>query len=229
MEVVGTGGGSRGLSTAFNASGLQNSTFNQRLPPPVLTGYMAQKTSGEFEKEFMDGLAGETGKDLKTWLNTIDTFGGKKRNEVIAWLKSDHGFGHMNASLLAGIHANGGKPVYASTDDLLENQFAKAGEMRSLYEAFIEFVRKNFPAATVLPKKTYVSVLENREFAAVNIKPKELRIGLDLGDRPFDEKIEKAKLSGPMPRISHMFVLTDEKQLDGNIVEALKSSHARCH
>jgi hypothetical protein len=188
-----------------------------------------QKTSGEFEKEFMDDLSKSTGKDLNTWMKTIDGFGSKKRNEVIAWLKSEHGFGHMNASLLAGIHANGGKPVYQSTDDLLENQFAKAGDMRPLYEVFIEFVKTNFPNATVLPKKTYVSILENREFAAVNIKPKELRIGLDLGDRPFDEKIEKAKLTGPMPRISHMFVLTDAKQLDKSIVEALKESHGRCH
>ena len=177
----------------------------------------------------MDGLKGETGKDLTAWMKVLDSAPSRKRNEVIAWLKSEHGFGHMNASLLAGIHANGGKPVYASTDDLLENQFAKAADMRPLYAALMEFVKKNFPASTVLPKKTYVSILENREFGAVNIKPKELRIGFDLGDRPFDEKIEKAKLSGPMPRISHMFVLTDTKQLDSSIVEALKESYARCH
>ncbi len=190
---------------------------------------MAQKTSGEFEKEFMDALAGSTGNDLATWLKTIDGFNSKKRNEVIAWLKEEHGFGHMNASLLAGIHANGGKPVYASTGDLLEAQFAKAADMRSLYDEFIAFIAKNFPASSVLPKKTYVSILENREFAAINIKPKELRIGLDLGDRPFNEKIEKAKLAGPMPRISHMFVLTDARQLDASIVAALKESHSRCH
>ncbi|HLA94406.1 MAG TPA: DUF5655 domain-containing protein [Pyrinomonadaceae bacterium] len=190
---------------------------------------MAQKTSGEFEKEFTDGLAKATGSDLKTWLKTIDGFKSRKRNEVIAWLKSEHGFGHMNASLLAGIHANGGKPVYANTDDLLVAQFAKAAEIRPLYEEFIAFIAKNFPQAAVLPKKTYVSILENREFAAVNIKPKELRIGLDLGDRPFDDKIEKAKLTGPMPRISHMFVLTDAKQLNKDIVEVLKLSHSRCH
>lgn len=177
----------------------------------------------------MDGLAAETGKDLTAWLKIIDGFDSKKRNEVIAWLKSEYAFGHMHASLLAGIHANGGKPVYASTGDLLENQFAKAAEMRPLFEAFVEFVRKNFPASSVLPKKTYVSILENREFAAVNIKPKELRIGLDLGDRPFDDKFEKAKLTGPMPRISHMLVLTDEKQLNGDFIEALKASHSRCH
>ena len=190
---------------------------------------MSQKTSGEFEKEFMDDLARSTGNDLKDWMKTIDGFASRKRNEVIAWLKSEHGFGHMNASLLAGIHANGGKPVYQSTDNLLENQFAKAGEMRPLYESLIEFVKKNFPNSTVLPKKTYVSILENREFAAVNIKPKELRVGFDLGDLPYDEKIERAKLTGPMPRISHMLVLTDVDQLDGTIADALKKSHGRCH
>ena len=62
-----------------------------------------------------------------------------------------------------------------------------------------------------------------------NIKPKELRIGLDLGDRPFDPKIEKAKLTGPMPRISHMVVLTDAKQLCDDLAKLLKTSHSRCH
>ncbi len=190
---------------------------------------MAQKTSGEFEKEFMDELKGSTGKDLSAWLKVIDGCGTKKRNEVIAWLKTEHGFGHMNASLLAGIHANGGKPVYASTDDLLEAQFAKAADMRALYEEFVSFIGKNFPSASILPKKTYVSVLENREFGAVNIKPKELRVGLDLGERPFDDKVEKAKLTGPMPRISHMVVVTDASQLNNGLVELLTRSHSRCH
>lgn len=190
---------------------------------------MAQKTSGEFEKEFMDGLSSATGRDLGEWLKIVDACPATKRNEVIAWLKNEHKFGHMNASLLAGIHANGGQPVYASTDNLLENQFAKAADMHPLFDAFIAFVAKNFPRASVLPKKTYVSILENREFGAVNIKPKELRLGLDLGDRPFDERVEKAKLTGPMPRISHMVVVTDAGQLDGGLVELLTQSHARCH
>lgn len=177
----------------------------------------------------MDGLAKASGKDLNAWMKIIDAFGSKKRPEVIAWLKSDHGFGHMQAAMLAAIHANGGKPVYQSTDNLLDAQFAKAADMKPLYEAFLEFVQKTFPNATVLPKKTYVSILESREFAAINIKPKELRIGLDLGDRPFDQTIEKAKLTGPMPRISHMFVLTDAKQLDRGIIDALKQSYSRCH
>ncbi len=190
---------------------------------------MAQKTSGEFEKEFIDGIKGSTGKDLGAWMKVIDGFGSKKRPEVVNWLKAEHGFGHMNAAMLAAIHANGGKPVYQSTDALLDAQFVKAADMRPLYEAFLAFVKKHFPESSVLPKKTYVSILDNREFAAINIKAKELRIGFDLGDRPFDETIEKAKLTGPMPRISHMFVLTDASQLNAEIVNALKASYARCH
>lgn len=190
---------------------------------------MAQKTSGEFEKEFMDGLQSSTGKSLADWVTIVDGFSSKKRNEVIEWLKSVHNFNHMQASMLAGIHANGGKPIYQSTDGLLDAQFGKNEDMRPLYDEFVAFISKNFTNATMLPKKTYVSVLENREFAAVNIKKGELRIGLDLGDRPFDEKVEKAKLTGPMPRISHMVVATDMSRFDGELVELLKQSHGRCH
>jgi hypothetical protein len=135
----------------------------------------------------------------------------------------------MNASLLAGIYLNGGKPVYGSTDDLLENQFAKAEAMREIYEAVINFVKQNFPGATVLPKKTYVSILEKREFAAINIKPKELRIGFDLGDRPFDDTVTKSKLTGPMPRISHMVVVTGKESLNKDLITLLRESHSRTH
>ncbi len=190
---------------------------------------MTTKTSGEIEKEFIDSLKASTKKDLNGWLAEIKSLGITKRNDIINSLKNDYAFGHMNASLLAGIYLNGGKPVYGSTDDLLENQFAKAEAMRELYESVVTFVKKNFPGATVLPKKTYVSILEKREFAAINIKPKELRIGFDLGDRPFDQTVTKSKLTGPMPRISHMVVVTESEQLNDVLLNLLRESHSRTH
>lgn len=190
---------------------------------------MTAKTSGEIEKEFIDNLKTSTKKNLDGWLAEIKSLGITKRNDIIDSLKKDYGFGHMNASLLAGIYLNGGKPVYGSTDDLLENQFAKAEAMRPVYASFIDFVKKNFPDVTVLPKKTYVSILEKREFAAINIKPKELRIGFDLGDRPFDDIVTKSKLTGPMPRISHMVIVTDKESLNKDMITLLRESHSRTH
>jgi predicted transport protein len=190
---------------------------------------MTTKTSGEIEKEFIDNLKASTKKDLAGWMAAINSLGTTKRNDIIDKLKKDYGFGHMNASLLAGIYLNGGKPVYGSTDDLLENQFAKADAMRPVYESFVDFVKKNFPGVTVLPKKTYVSILEKREFAAINIKPKELRIGFDLGDRPFDDTVTKSKLTGPMPRISHMVIATDSGSFNEDILTLLRESRSRTH
>ncbi len=190
---------------------------------------MAQKTSGEIEKEFIDDLKKNSGKDLNGWIAELNSFASKKRNDIIGALKTEHNFGHMNASLLAGIFLNGGKPVYGSTTELLDNQFAKAESMRPLFDALLDFVKKNFPDSSVLPKKTYVSILEKREFAAINIKPAELRIGFDLGDKPFTESVGKSKLSGPMPRISHMIVVTDANQLNSDITALLKESYSRSH
>lgn len=190
---------------------------------------MAQKTSGEIEKDFIDDLKKNTGKDLSAWLAEVGGFASKKRNDILNRLKTEYAFGHMNASLLTGIFLNGGKPVYGSTAELLDNQFAKAEPMRPLYEALLEFVKKSFPNSSVLPKKTYVSILEKREFAAINIKPAELRVGFDLGDKPFDEKVGKSKLTGPMPRISHMIVVTDANQLNSDIAALLKESYSRSH
>ena len=190
---------------------------------------MTAKTSGEIEKEFIDNLKASTKKDLDGWLAEIRSLGITKRNDIINSLKTDYGFGHMNASLLTGIYFNGGKPVYGSTDALLENQFAKAESMREIYDAVVDLVKQSFPGVTVLPKKTYVSILEKREFAAINIKPKELRIGFDLGDRAFDQRVTKSKLSGPMPRISHMVVVTNKESLDEDMITLLRESHSRTH
>ena len=190
---------------------------------------MAQKTSGEIEKEFIENLKTSTGKDLGDWLKNLKASGIEKRNDLVKFLKEENGFGHMNANLLTGIYLNGGKPVYESTEDLLENQLAKAETMRPLYEAFITFIKNAFPDAAVLPKKTYVSIMEKREFAAINIKKTELRIGFDLGDKPFDEIVTKSKLTGPMPRISHQVIVTEEDQLDNAIIKLLKDSYNRSH
>ena len=92
-----------------------------------------------------------------------------------------------------------------------------------------EMILKNFPGTQLIPKKTYVSFTATREFAAINIKPREIRLGMDLGDMAFNETVQKTKLSGPMPRISHMAVITDARQFDKKLIEYLQSSYNRTH
>lgn len=179
------------------------------------------KTSAEVEKEFINGLKAATGQDLRQWMTTIQNSGLTKRNDIIKWLKTDLGFRHMNASLLVGIYLNDGKPVYASETELLNNQFEKYPEMRPLFEKLRSAISNWDGTTQFVVKKTYVSVTKKREFAAINIKKGALRLGMALGDRPFDAGVEKAKLTGPMPRISHMVVITSEADITPRIFELL--------
>lgn len=187
------------------------------------------KTSGEFEQEFIQTAKEKTGRSLEEWLPVVKKSGLSKQMEITNWLKSEQQLNHLQASLLAGLYLNNGKPVYQNESGLLENQFAKCADMRPLYDLVSAQILKAFSDAQIIPKKTYISFTATREFAAVNIKPKEIRLGMDLGDMPFTDSLLPSKLSGPMPRISHMLVLTDGKQFDKKLLSMLQASYNRTH
>ncbi|QQS37370.1 MAG: DUF4287 domain-containing protein [Ignavibacteriales bacterium] len=187
------------------------------------------KTSGEFELEFIQTAKEKTGKTLEQWLAVVKPKGFTKQMEILNWLKSEHKLNHMQASFVAGIYLNNGKPVYQSEDNLLENQFVKSEQMKPLFDFVSKKILKDFPDTQMIAKKTYVSFTATREFAAINIKPKELRMGMDLGDVAFNDTLQKSKLTGPMPRISHMIVLTDEKHFNKKVSEYLIQSYNRTH
>lgn len=187
------------------------------------------KTSGEFEQEFIQTAKEKTGKTLEQWLPVVKKAGLTKQMEITNWLKAEHKLNHLQASLLAGLYLNNGKPVYQNETNLLENQFVKCEDMRPLFDTMSKQILDAFTDAQIISKKTYVSFTATREFAAINIKPKEIRLGIDLGDEPFTEILQKSKLKGPMPRISHMVVLIDSKQFDNKILNYLQISYNRSH
>lgn len=187
------------------------------------------KTSGEFELEFIQSAKEKTGKSLEQWLPVVKASGLTKQMEITNWLKSSHELNHMQASLLAGLYLNHGMPVYQNESSLLDNQFIKSEQMRPLFEVVSRKIMSLFPDAQLIPKKTYLSFTATREFAAINIKPKEIRLGVDLGDQAFDDTLQKSKLTGPMPRISHMVVLTDIGQFDKKVISYLQASFDRSH
>jgi hypothetical protein len=83
------------------------------------------------------------------------------------------------------------------------------------------------PGAVLAAEARHVSVGAPGEFAAITLHPTEVRLGLDLGDRPFDARLEKARLRGPGPAITHMIVLTDARQVDEELSALLADANAR--
>jgi hypothetical protein len=66
----------------------------------------------EKEREFVAGLAEDTGRDLAGWMTAISNSGHTERNDIIDWLRHQ-GFQFAWASWLERIHHNGGRLIYA--------------------------------------------------------------------------------------------------------------------
>ncbi len=66
---------------------------------------------GEKEREFLDSLGADTGRDLAAWMSAIAAANLSERNEIIDWLRHQ-GFMFSKASWLERIFNNGGKPIY---------------------------------------------------------------------------------------------------------------------
>ena len=187
------------------------------------------KTSGELEKEFIDTAKAQTGRTLQEWLSLVKSSTIVKRNEIIEWLRKGHGLNHMQAQFIAGIYFNDGNPVYINENALLENQFSKCPEMRSLFDSLSKKIISSFQGTQLIPKKTYLSLTAVREFVAVNVRPSEIRMGLDLCDAPFTSVLQKSNLIGPMPRFSHMLIVTEINQLDEKAMALITLSYNRTH
>lgn len=67
----------------------------------------------EKEREFLDSLKEDTGRDLADWMAVISAQKFTDKNEIIDWLRQQ-GFMFSKASWLERVHHNGGKPIYGN-------------------------------------------------------------------------------------------------------------------
>jgi hypothetical protein len=67
----------------------------------------------EKEREFLDSLKDDTGRDVREWMAAITEQNLPHRNDIIDWLRQQ-GFMFSKASWLERVHHNGGKPIYSN-------------------------------------------------------------------------------------------------------------------
>lgn len=120
-------------------------------------------------------------------------------------------------------------PTQPHLDDAqsLERLIAAAKGYRPLYHLLEAEMCKVVPNVAIAPKTGYLSFGAPAEFGALTLHATELRLGLDLGERPFDPLLQKAKLKGPRAAITHMVVLTDARQVNDELLAAIKAANAR--
>ena len=174
-----------------------------------------------------------------SWLERIHANGGKPIfGELPAKAPPVRPFSEPPAQSPAAAHAKA-EPVQpaasppvaqtppADTAAALEKLIAGAKGYRPLYQMLETAIRGAVTEVVLTPRAGYISFGAPAEFAAVTMHPSEVRLGLDLGDRPFDAMVQKAKLKGPGLAITHMAVLTDARQINGELLSLIKGAHER--
>jgi hypothetical protein len=77
------------------------------------------------------------------------------------------------------------------------------------------------------PAPTHISFGAPAAFAAVALTAQEVRLGLALGDHPFDARLKPAKIKGLGQDITHMVVLTDARQVNADLLSLVLAANAR--
>jgi Domain of unknown function (DUF5655) len=211
----------------------------------------------EEEREFLADLEARTGRDLAAWMAAIAAERFADKNETIDWLRAQgipfaraswleriHSNGgrpiylHQPSKAASESKAQAASkppspkppppraPTQREIADL-DTLLAAGKGYRPLYQLLEAEMRGAVPGLVVTPKAAYISLGAPGEFAAVTLHSSELRLGLDLGDRPFDLQLQKPRMRGPGPAISHMLVLTDARQINAELLNLIKGATAR--
>ncbi|NQZ09832.1 MAG: DUF4287 domain-containing protein [Algicola sp.] len=165
----------------------------------------------------------KTGKPMNDWLVIIKQSGLEKHGQIIKMLKADHGVTHGFANLIAHTHLN---PETPDDADLVATQYNGAKQqLKIIYDTIMDKLSE-LEGIEIAPKKAYVSLRHNKQFALIQPSTKtRVDVGINLkGDEPT-ERLEKSGSFNAM--VSHRVRLTDVAQVDDELINWLKEAYNR--
>lgn len=185
------------------------------------------KTSGILEQEFIQLAKEKTGKTVSQWLPLLKNSGLSLQPDLTHWLKSEYKLNHLQASILAGMYLNHGKPVYQNENSLLDRHFIHCRSLRPLFNALSAQLLQLISTSKLIPKKTHLSYIVTREFAVILIQSEGIQLGLDLRHLTADRQWTQLTVKGPSPGISHFLRISDIARFDKKCKDYVRSSYAK--
>lgn len=185
--------------------------------------------SQEREQEFINTANEATGHSIEEWMKIVEDAGlDPKPNTILKHLKANHDLNHLQANYIAGIYLNDGKAVY-NYEVLFANLFDGKDDLMPIYDSLKEQVTARFDDVVFVPTRSYVSIEGEKIFGCAKLTKKNIRYGLDLGDAPFEGRVQKAKGLGAMPNISHMIELSSPDEIDDEVLQYTDTAFDRVH
>jgi hypothetical protein len=183
------------------------------------------KSPEEMKASMIAGLRNKTGKSLEEWLKLLRPLNLTKHKEIITVLKGEHGLTHGFANMIALQALQSDSQTATDTDALVDAQYAgaKAG-LRPIYDALLSAIRKFGSDVEASPKKAYVSLRRNKQFAIVQPSTgTRVDVGINLKGTAPNKRLEASGSFNAM--VSHRVRLSAVNEIDAELIGWLKKAY----
>ena len=169
-------------------------------------------------------IAEKTGKTVPQWAGIVRKSGLQEHGEIVKLLKTDHGFTHGYANLVAH-QALQSSAAHQDDTDLVEAQYAgPKADLRPIYDRIIEAVNAFGSGLEVAPKKTYVSLRHKKQFALVQPSTRtRVDLGINLKGKEPAGRLEASGSFNAM--VTHRVRLENASDVDAEVVGWLKQAY----
>ena len=187
-----------------------------------------------YGQAILRNLHERTGKSVKEWVALAKKCGSTDKNEIIAWLKKEHGHGMNTAYWIAeqalGAEDDTDPAVYLkNAPKYVEAMYSgPKAALRPIHDALIELGRSIGPDVNVCPCQTIVPLYCNHVFA--QIKPatnKRIDFGYALGDTKATGRLIDTGGFKKKDRITHRIPITSLDEIDAEVKKWLKVAYER--
>jgi len=185
---------------------------------------MTKSSPEAMVQTMIDNMPEKTGKSLDQWLNIVAKAKLGKHGQMVKHLKSEHGVTHGFANLIAHRCLDGNE-VATSVTDLVDAQYkGPKADLRPICDALIGMVQKFGNDVEVSPKKTYVSLRRNKQFALIQPSTKDrLDLGINLKGQKAGKRLEMSGSFNAM--VSHRVRLTRKSDVNTELKGWLRKAY----
>ncbi len=183
------------------------------------------KSPQEMVASMIRNLKDNTGKDLDEWIADARKSGLHKHGELVKFLKTDHGITHGYANLIAHKTLEHDAQSGGNVSDPVDQQYAgpKSG-LRPIYDRLIDTVKSFGDDVEISPKKMYVSIRRNKQFAIIQPSTAtRVDLGVNLKGREPSGILEASGSFNAM--VTHRIRLEKTSAVDGEVVRWLKDAY----
>lgn len=183
------------------------------------------KSPEEMAAAMIANIKDKTGKTLPQWMKIVKAAKLAKHGEITKHLKGEHGVTHGFANLIAHQYLQADAPA-ASGDDLVAAQYASKPELKPIYDKLIKALAGFGKDVEVAPKKAYVSLRRNKQFALIQPSTKtRLDVGVNLKGNDATERLEVSGSFNAM--VSHRIRLSEAGEVDKELIGWLREAYDR--